>query len=120
MSVTSAESALYLILSAVSGGRVYPLVLPDNVAVPAIVYQRISTRPINVLDGTLPYEEIRWQIDAWAMTAPAAMSAFIEARQALLQQPHYFMLDGYSTEYEPDTKRYRVTADVIGWYNPSQ
>ena len=60
-----AEQAIFEALSAIPalGNRVYPLVLPDNVAYPAVVYQRIAGPrysamgvDVDVLDPTIQYD----------------------------------------------------------------
>ena len=74
------ESTVYSTLSGASavsslvGSRIYPLVRPQGDALPAIVYQRISTVPVNSLDGDSGLDEVRIQIACVAPTYAQAKS----------------------------------------------
>ena len=113
-----AEAVLYQALCFLVVGRVYPSVLPDKVPLPAIVYQEISTAPANSLDGALPLEEVRFQIDIYATSFKEAKQVFGLVQQQLLQLPERFLFDSRMSDYEPDTKRHRISADFLCWHRP--
>ena len=60
-----AEADLYAQLSAVAalGGRVYPLVLPQNITYPAVSYQRISAPRISTFNGDLDLVKATIQVE---------------------------------------------------------
>jgi hypothetical protein len=78
--VTEVEIALRAALlerpqvAALVGTRIYPMVLPQEVQLPALTYQRITSRRSSGHDGASDLEQPRIQIDAWGRT-------WTEARQ---------------------------------------
>ena len=62
----------YLVSKSVSGGRVYPLTLPQNAVLPAVVMQRVSSVPDYVHEGASGLELGRFQFTAWAENYAAA------------------------------------------------
>jgi hypothetical protein len=73
-------------VAALIGTRAYPLVLPQNPAVPAIRYQRISTTrgPYRALGtGRAEYAKPRFQLDCYATTAAGAKALADAVRIAL-------------------------------------
>lgn len=87
------ESAVYAILKAaggvtalVGGGaspRIYPNVVPQDVAVPAIAYQRISTYRRPVLDGAASLIRPRVQLTILANSYAAAKATAAACMAAL-------------------------------------
>ena len=87
----SAETDLYAALSASSalaslvGTRIYPDAIPEDQALPAVVYQRAGTDKINTIHGAAIAEDVRFSITAWSKTrttadsVAAALSAALEA-----------------------------------------
>ena len=63
----NASEQIYTLLSPRVDGRVYPLFIPETqqIALPYIVYQPISTLPENTLDGTTGHEWVSMQIDVY-------------------------------------------------------
>jgi hypothetical protein len=84
------EEAIYAHLStfagltALTGARIYPMRAPENVPMPLVVYQRISTVrwPVfGYVDTGLARPRI--QLTAWAATATAAKTVKEQVRAAL-------------------------------------
>jgi len=48
------------------GTRMYPRKLPQNPTLPALVYQRVDTRRLHVMEGPDGLPRARMQITAWA------------------------------------------------------
>jgi hypothetical protein len=106
-------------LMAVIERRLYPLVLPQDAAVPAVTYQRVSTPRTLTLKGggtTAP----RFQFSAWAMTYSQAKQVGELLKAALdcytgpmgTHKVAAFMA-GYRDTYDDDTKRYGCGVDFI-------
>jgi hypothetical protein len=103
-------------LSALIGSRVYPVTLPDKVALPAVVYQRISAvREYAFGDLTAAAAVTRFQFDCWALTALSAAQVAAQLRLALAG-----MLDAYDVtvendfdDWEPEAKRFRRIVDAL-------
>lgn len=89
----SIESELFNILTgdaavgAMIGTRVYPLVLPQNPTLPAVVYQELRTDARAAADGDMGERETRFQLSAWA----SSFAAVKMAKTALTA-----LLSGYS------------------------
>ncbi len=108
-----------------AGGRVHPDRLPDPPALPALVYQRVSTVRGVTYDGPDELVEARFQIDSWATTRAVARANARAVTDALLgyrgvmgdvlvavpRQPVDF------DSFEEDTRLYRVTAEFIIWHS---
>jgi hypothetical protein len=105
-------------LSALVGDRIYPLVLPQNTALPAVVYQRISGQRIqNLTRDTGGPQRIRVQLTAWAEDVDTANSVAEQVRQAMEAATGWRALHALDVEqYEPDTGLYSVVADYLVHY----
>ena len=74
----SVETAIYSILindatvHGLVGNAVYPVALPQDTALPCIVYQEISEVSLYSCDGPVGLETARYQITAWAKTQSQA------------------------------------------------
>ena len=69
------EQAIYSHLVATMGNnKVYPTVFPDNVAMPAILYQRITGTPSVTHSGDGAVEGAQFQISCFAKTFANAVS----------------------------------------------
>lgn len=86
----SAETELYAVLSgaagltALVGNRIYPDAIPEDAALPAVVYARASTEPVLSVSGQKFAETARLTISAWAKTRTAAAAAGDQIEAALL------------------------------------
>ncbi len=74
----SAESTLYGYLSghaalvALVGDRIYPDVMPEGTAFPAIVFARTGTEPTYSLAGALMCEDVSFVVGVWGTTRDSA------------------------------------------------
>jgi hypothetical protein len=96
-----------------AGVRVYPVLMPQGVTMPAIRYQRVGVVPTSSLDGDSGKDLVRFQIDCFAGTYAAVKALAVEVRAALTAIGALFVsdIDGY----EDDTKLYRETLDYSIW-----
>lgn len=74
----------YAGLTALVGTRIYPLIMPQGVTYPALVYQRISTVPRYACMGTdVGLVRTRIQVTAWGDTFAEVKAIANQVRQAL-------------------------------------
>jgi hypothetical protein len=96
--------------------RVYPLIAPDGVARPYIVYQRVAANTENILSGGSGLVNTRLQVDVYATTYAQAQSvaAAIDALMADWAVQNVSVLS--QDFYEPDAKLHRVSTDYSTWH----
>jgi len=71
-------------LSALAGTRVYPVQLPQDATLPALTFQRVSTRPVTHRDSTVPtYSRPRYQINCWSSSFDGAVALRLALRLAM-------------------------------------
>ncbi len=76
-------------LAALVGTRVFPVQLPQGATLPAVTYQRISTRPMTHRGSTTPtYSRPRFQLNCWASSydGTVALRAAVRAAMGTLAQ----------------------------------
>ncbi len=111
------------------GDRIYPVKLPQDPAMPAVTYQRISTVPVKTLDGPNPaHQRVRLQFSCWGEDVPGRASGYASAKAVAAQirkglQDHrgsmggievlYIDVEGERDLYEDETDSYHVPIDVI-------
>lgn len=109
------ESSIYSTIKTLASGRVYPMVLPETATLPAIVYQRVSSVPVNSLDGDSGLDSVRVQIVTWAASYKAAKDLAKSVRDTLNASSLKIITDNDFDDYEPETKRFRTITDYIVW-----
>ena len=104
------------------GGRVYPMLLPPSVTLPAITYQKISSVRAYTHDGFAHYAEPRFQVSAWATTYAGAKAIQTQVKTAL--EAYVGMMGGgvdvqrclVANEidlYDPESRIYHQAVDYI-------
>ncbi len=118
------ESALYSALSgdaaiaAVVGSGIYPVIIPQDAAFPAITYTRISGGQQNDLTGYEGTENPRMQIDVWGKTYAAVKDLAAKVRAAMNAAITFSAIQISDQDlYEDDMKIYRVSMDFSVWFN---
>lgn len=102
-----------------AGGKVYPMVAPDQTRAPFITYQRISWVSEDVLDGSnVDLVNTRLQIDIFAPTYLKAAS-ISEKVETLMMGGFAQIVSIQSQEtYEAAVDLYRVIAEYSIWHKP--
>jgi hypothetical protein len=112
-------------LAALVGSRIYPLKLPQNVTLPAVAYQRISTSWRYALGGSGPrLTQVRFQISCWAEKYETAKAVASQVRGALGNFSGVMggtsgvrvlatTLAAEADVYEPETGLYNAPVDVL-------
>lgn len=112
----SAETSLNSLLSGNAGvtalvsTRIYPDVLPEECAYPALVFARAGTEPIMTIHGARRGAFVDLSIACWARTrssADAVAAAVIAAIVTTGDAP-----SGPEAGYDPDTGLYASTVGV--------
>lgn len=104
-------------LTALVNTRIYPLICPQGVTYPAVVYQRISTEPReSCMVSDAGIARARIQITAWAETFTAAKAIADQVRQALQRWTTTgvqgtFVIGEYDL-YDEDALKYGSAIDV--------
>lgn len=81
-------------VTAHAGRRVYPLIRPQDSAMPALVFTTISSQPDATHDGATGLSESRIQLDAYAATYAAAKGLARAVRGVLHQFAGDVEVDG--------------------------
>lgn len=102
--------------------RIYPEIVPQGVAMPAITYSMLDGQPQNSLDGfTSGLSRYPVQIDCWANTKTAvnALALVVRDRMNVAASTFRSVLTNYPLidDYEPDTKRYRRSIGCACWFS---
>lgn len=119
------ETLVYQVLrdhagvSALVSGRVYPLMLPQGCALPAISYQRVSTDHVASMDGYSGLERVRVQIDVMASTYAGAKALATQVMSAMNSTLLFKCVpDSQIDMLENDESTYRVSIDFMVWNSP--
>ena len=119
--------------TAVGGARIYPIVLPQAVTEPSLVYNTVSEVNDHHMQGASGLVMQRIQIDAWAREPDDADTIARLAKERL--DGFRGTMGGYGsppvgtpvnvqgvfaetafTSYEDGSKLYRVSRDFLIWY----
>ena len=109
-------------LGTLVGERIYPLALPQNPTLPAITYQRISTRMVLDRDNA-HLQRPRFQFDcydrrsiqAWRL-ADALEDALATLRGEGDPRIDVTLLESRNDLFDPDTELHRVSIDAFIWF----
>lgn len=125
----SVEEALVAHLASAAGltalidGRIYPVQLPQTVALPALTYQRISRTPTQHRSSRrAQHSRGRFQFDVWAPSYAATngvksalLDAMAEFRQASAPRVDVALLKDDRDAFEAEPSRWRSIVDYYIW-----
>lgn len=105
-------------LAALVGDRIYPVIAPDEVDKPYLVYHVIGGIPLVSFSGVNVIKNERIQVTAWARTYAEIRAIHEQVRAALLASAILSIvpLDDGIDDYEQDTKLYGIRSDYSVWY----
>lgn len=96
--------------------RIYPVVMPQKVALPAVSYQRVSADPVNTLSGYAGMMNAHIVINSWAQTYDEAKALALEIRTAMNGAAAFkSLLVNELDGYDPDVSLYVVSQDYSCW-----
>jgi hypothetical protein len=110
------ETQIYTALSGLASNKVYPMVAPDKITAPFIVYSRLSSTPENTLDGGSTIDLVRIQVDTYENTYSAVKLLAESVRLAM--ESNVLLKATLQSEqdlFEPDLKFYRISQDYYVW-----
>lgn len=104
-------------IAAVVAARVYPVVLPQNPTLPAIVYQEVRGLARAAADGDTGQRESRFLVSWWA----ASFGAIKVGKGLLLRLLSGYSggsisrveVDGIRDDYDPETGRFRQLVELM-------
>lgn len=98
------------------GTRIYPLRIPQRGSLPAVVYQIITTDPVNSLDGDSGLDLLRLQIKTWADKYEDAQALAVAVRNALNGAGSFKIRTVFKEDdQDPETLSYCVIAQYSVW-----
>ena len=109
-------------LAALVGSRIYPLVRPQNSALPAITYQRISAPRVTSHGGDSGLTNPRYQFNCWSDSYLEARSMAERLEKLFGGQSGMFpgaqasFVDNDLDDSEPDEREFRAIVDVVFWW----
>jgi hypothetical protein len=112
-------------VSAITGTRIYPMILPQNPTYPAITYSRNSVdRDMTLEEGQTDFASADIQIDAWSTSYSGAKTLWQAIKDAIqnfqgsmgaIAVQRAFVV-GDLDVYEPDVGAYRCSMTVSIWH----
>ena len=98
-----------------AGDRVYPIIAPEGSQLPRLTYTRVSTTPVNSLQGHAGLDQATFQIDCWARTNLGCVTLARQVREAMKGQPFKATPTSQYDGMEPEPKVYRHTVEFACW-----
>lgn len=107
-------------IGAAVGARVYPVVLPQNPTLPAIVYQEVRGLARAAADGDTGQRESRFLVSWWA----SSFSAVKVGKGLMLGLLSGYSggsierieVDGIRDDYDPETGRFRQLVELMVYW----
>jgi len=107
-------------VAGIVAARVYPLVLPQNPTLPAIVYQEVRGLARAAADGDTGQRESRFLLSWWA----SSFSAIKVGKGLLLGLLSGYSggsierieVDGIRDDYDPETARFRQLLEILVYW----
>lgn len=109
-------------VAALVGTRIYPVALPQNATLPALVYQELNTVFRLRADGDSGQRESRFQVSVWAEGSATTGYAQIKAGRAALVgalqgyaggSVDRVSVEGAGDDFDPETGWFREAVTVL-------
>lgn len=111
----SIEANIQALLAPLAGGRCYPLIAPDSVDKPYIIYSVISDVQLNSLDGFSGLAEKRIQADIYTTSYGVTKALATSVKDTFaINLPSSIHLSSQEL-FESDTQLYRISMDFSIW-----
>lgn len=100
-------------------GRIYPIILPQDVAYPAVTSEKVSGIPLTTLadSGAKGVVNYRMRVASWANTLDEAQSVIDQAALAIRGAVEFEAVLVFENDFHETEKRiYRIVNDYSIWY----
>lgn len=104
---------------ALANGRIYPMRLPREEDIPAVVYSIVSVNPVRTLSGDSGLDLCVLVIRCWASTYTAARSLAAAVRTALNNSSIKISTAGQDEDEDHDTLSFCVKTEYTVWSDDS-
>lgn len=95
-------------VNAIIAGRIFPMLRPQGESLPALVYERSSTNPVNHLQGSSGLDGVALRITSWAPSYKAAQQLAAAVRAAMAAAT------GFKSVYQNQQDSYDNTVGQYG------
>lgn len=110
-------------MSALVGTRIYPVAIPQNAALPAVCFQRITSVPEHAFGSDAGVRRTRVQVTIVAEQLAKTGQAVDVAAKVILALSRYrggtiqdSLLDNEQHDFESEPRFYRILLDFIIWH----
>ncbi len=117
-----AEARIYTLLANSSllnvyvNNRIYPVVMPQDVILPAVCYSRVSDDKLYALDGYSNLDHTHISINSWASNYDTVKTIAEQVRLTMDASPVFkSTLANELDVFDPDISLYAVSQDYSIW-----
>lgn len=100
---------------AIAGSRIYPVRLPRDAELPAVVYQIPVIQPVSSISGDSGIDNCTVNIVCWAKEYSTAHDLAYVVRKALVESGLRIITEGQNDEEDLDTHSYCVAISMNIW-----
>ncbi len=116
------EEALFKVLNddaaidAIANSRIYPVVMPQDVKMPAITYHETANSPVNTLQGKSGLENPTWAINCWSTSYDVAKDLAQKVKDAMdAARTFRALLINELDVYDPEVNIYAKAQTYSCW-----
>ena len=115
------QTDIYTVLSmdatikGVCGDRIYPQRMPQNAAVPAVVYTINDITPVKSLSGESGLDNVTVEITCWAKSYTAAHLLATAVRSAFVASGRAFLTGSLQDAEDEETRNFGVIMLLDAW-----
>jgi hypothetical protein len=116
------------VIAIVPASRIVPVVLPQQVILPALTYQKLGAERVNNLKGSSGVASSMFQIDTWAETYKSAKLLNEQVRLALADYQgtgetikiHNIEISGEQDVFEENQEFFRIILRIKIWHEEAR
>lgn len=102
-------------VQAIAGSRIYPVRLPREAVLPAVVYQIPSVEPVNSISGDSGIDNASVQVVSWAKEYATAHELAAAVRSALIGSGLRIVTESQNDDEDIETRSYSVVLNFRVW-----
>jgi len=123
----STDAGVTAIIGSGSDARIFPMILPQNVEMPAVHFSRVSGERTYTMDGKDPLTLARFQFESYSRKTPEEVKSLSEAIRKALEffkgmigtfeiQRIFLESDSDLNNFTQETELFRYTQDFLIHY----